>query len=560
MAYDGLITYGISLELERRLVPGKIEKVYQPAADALVLQIHGPEGNLRLFVSCGSETARVAVTDLKYRNPDVPPNFCMLLRKHIQSGRITGIRQYGSERIIEFDIESLSELGFAVNKRLIVEIMGKHSNIVLTDAETGRIIDCIKHISIDVNRYRQLLPGIIYRYPPAQDKRPFKEVTEDMLLTRDAKLIMGRVAGISPALAREMAGSSDPAARLAEAVKALEAGKGTAESAPRVYMDGDTPREFHITELSEYAGLDVLTFPTISECVEFFYQNRAASNTIRMKAQPLLRSIRTQLDKALLKKQRIGEDILRAEDSDKYRLYGELLTANLHLVRPGARSVTVTSYYDGSSVTIPLDEKFAASKNAQNYYKKYAKARTALKEKSGQLRETEDDIRYLESVLQSAESADTEEALDAIREELIETGYMRNRSRGNQRKKKAARPQPLKYTLSDGSTLLVGRNNIENDYISTKASDRGDLWFHTKDIPGSHCVLIMEKRSVEDLPERIIYEAAQAAAWHSKGRSSENVPVDFTLIKYVKKPSGAKPGMVIFTHNTTVYVTPKLPQ
>ena len=602
MAYDGIITYGISLELARTLVPGKIEKVYQPGPEELILLVHSASGNRRLFLSCGSQTARACLTEGRYRNPEEPPTFCMLLRKHIQSGHITGIRQNGSERILEIDIETVSELGFRVNKRLIIEIMGKHSNIVLIDLESGKIIDSIKHISIDVNRYRQLLPGVVYRYPPAQDRLPFKDVRtdEDILrgeqvgqitrarLLADPKYLMNRIAGISPAVARELAAYRSPAARLLDMLRDAEtaAGEDSAGSGlARVYLDAQgVPVEFHLTPLSEYGGEEASgadtegpscrTFPSVSACVEFFYQNRERTNTIKMRSQPLLRSIRAHLDKARLKEQRIREDILRAEDSDKYRLYGELLTASLHLVRPGARAVTVTNYYTGEPLEIPLDEKLSASKNAQRYYKLYAKARNALKEKSGQLEDTLSDIRYLESVLQSAETADTEESLDIIRDELVDTGFLRTRSsraeerarakaarRGSApRKGRKAKPEPLRYVISDGSTVYVGRNNFENDYLTTRFADRGDLWFHTKDIPGSHVILPMGRRQVEDLDPSLLYEAAAIAAWHSKGQASENVPVDFTYIKYVKKPGGAKPGMVIFTHNTTVYVDPALPK
>ncbi|MBR0374894.1 MAG: NFACT family protein [Mogibacterium sp.] len=620
MAYDGIITYGISLELARTLVPGKIEKVYQPGPEELILQVHAADGNHRLLLSCGSQSARACLTEERYRNPEEPPAFCMLLRKHIQSGHITDIRQNGSERIIEIDIETVSELGFRVSKRLIIEIMGKHSNIVLLDIASGKVIDSIKRISIDVNRYRQLLPGVIYQYPPAQDRLPFKAVAtdEDILrgeqvgkLTRanllaDPKYLMNKIAGISPGLARELAAHPSPAARLREAIADAErAAAGVANDEPpisvetsdaqtsvtkaaavepalRVYLDAaGSPVEFHITRLSEYAADDdpaCMTFETVSAGVEYFYQNRERTNTVKMRSQPLLKSIRTHIEKAQLKKQRIQEDILRAEDADKYRLYGELLTASLHLVTPGARSVTVTNYYTGEPFEIPLDEKLSGAKNAQHYYKLYAKSRNALKEKAGQLADTEADITYLESVLQSAEAATTEESLDAIRDELVDTGFLRSRSsrvaeraiakaakrgsgsRNTRGGRRGPKPDPIKYTVSDGSTVYVGRNNTDNDYLTTRFADRGDLWFHTKDIPGSHVILPMGRRQVEDLPPDLLYEVAAIAAYHSKAQGSENVPVDFTYVKYVKKPGGARPGMVIFTHNTTVYVNPALPR
>ena len=557
MAFDGIITYGITRELNSVLALGKIEKVYQPGNEELVLQIHTREGNLLLFGSCNSQSARICLTDNKYRNPEQPPTFCMLLRKHLQGGRITEIRQYESERIIEIDIEAQNELGFSVSKRLIVEIMGKHSNIVLIDISTGKIIDSIKRISIDVNRYRQLLPGITYKYPPAQDKVPFKNVSASDELPADPKLIAMSVGGISPAIARELVYSEDkaPATKLCDIVAQIE----SEDYYGRVYIDEEgTPREFHLTDLHEFEGLEEKRFDTLSECIEFYFYNRESSNMVKQKSMPLHKTVQSALDKVLLKKKKLSEDLLNAENSDKYRLYGELLTANIHLIKSGAKEVTLTNYYDNQPITIPLDEKLAPSKNAQKYFKKYSKARTAIHEKQAQLEDNEQDILYLESVLHNVNSAGTEDELDLIREELQQTGYVRFHKKQGVRKK--SKPTPIHYTLSDGTDVYVGRNNNENDWLTMKFASKTDVWMHTKDIPGSHLIIKMENgRTVDDLSAELIYEAAAIAAYHSKASDSENVPVDYVPVRYVKKPNGAKPGMVIFTHNLTVYITPALP-
>ena len=561
MAFDGIITSAIASELSNTLTLGKIEKIYQPTGENLLIQIHTREGNVKLLASCGSQSARICLTDDKYINPMQPPNFCMLLRKHIQGGRITEIRQRDSERIIELDIEAQTELGFTTSKRLIVEIMGKHSNIILIDIDSGKIIDAIKRISIDVNRYRQLLPGVVYVYPPEQDKTPFKAASAEDFTNREGvtlseKLIMSRISGISPAIARELLSVDEPAIRLAEIADSAQ----TESFTPVVYFDeDDMPLEFHITELSEYHELRQKEFDSLSHCIEFYYQHRASTNIVKQKIVPLHKVVKSALDKALLKKKRLSEDLLKAENSDKYRLYGELLTANIHLIQAGVRSVEVVNYYDGSNITIPLSKKLSGAKNAQQYFKKYSKARTAIKEKAAQLEEVEADIIYLDSVIQSLDSANTELELDQIREELSETGYIRYRGKPIQRRKKQ-KQTPLEYRLSDGHYVFVGRNNKENDQLTTKTASRTDIWFHTKDIPGSHVILVTESgESLEDISAGTIYEAASIAAYHSKGKDSDNVPVDYTLVRYVKKPSGAKPGMVIFTHNSTVYVKPKLP-
>ena len=568
MAFDGIITYAIAKELGESITLGKIEKVYQPGPEELLFHIHTRRGNVRLFMSCNSQSARVCLTDGAYTNPDQPPTFCMLLRKHLQGGRITEIRQKDSERIIEIDIEALNEMGFSVSRRLIIEIMSKHSNIVLLDIESGKIIDAIKRVSIDINRYRQLLPGVIYEYPPAQDKIGFRDATSSTGLPHDDKGIMKRVAGISPALSREMLRycedpidsslvSDIPAKRLIEIISSIDEGSYT----PRVYLDEDTPREFHVAELSEYSDLEIIEFETTSECIDYYFSNREASNLVRQKSMPLLKTAEAALDKALLKKKKLSEDLLSAENSDKYRLYGELLTANIHMVSPGAKSVKLTNYYDGNEIEIPLDEKINASANAQRYFKKYSKARTAIHEKQTQLEDNEQDIKYLESVVQNIERADSVPLLEAIRDELEDTGYVRRRAKASQRKRKKEKPEPIRYELSDGTVALVGRNNTENDWLTMKNASKTDVWFHTKDIPGSHVIIKLEDgRRVDDLSAELIYEAASIAAYHSKAKVSDNVPVDYVPVRYIKKPHGAKPGMVIFTHNQTVYVTPKIPE
>ena len=276
---------------------------------------------------------------------------------------------------------------------------------------------------------------------------------------------------------------------------------------------------------------------------------------------PLLKTAEAALDKALLKKKKLSEDLLSAENSDKYRLYGELLTANIHMVSPGAKSVKLTNYYDGNEIEIPLDEKINASANAQRYFKKYSKARTAIHEKQTQLEDNEQDIKYLESVVQNIERADSVPLLESIRDELEDTGYVRRRAKASQRKRKKEKPEPIRYELSDGTVALVGRNNTENDWLTMKNASKTDVWFHTKDIPGSHVIIKLEDgRRVDDLSAELIYEAASIAAYHSKAKVSDNVPVDYVPVRYIKKPNGAKPGMVIFTHNQTVYVTPKIPE
>ncbi|WP_165445386.1 Rqc2 family fibronectin-binding protein [Bacilliculturomica massiliensis] len=573
MSFDGLVTGAVARQLNSLLAGGKIEKIYQPEPDEITLQIHAGKERHKLYISTNSSHARIHLTQSEARNPSSPPAFCMLLRKHIQGGRIHSVTQKESERIVEIRVDTVNEMGFSVNKCLTAEIMGKHSNLILIDLSSNKIIDSIKRISIDVNRYRQILPGQTYVYPPSQGKTCFydldlprlAEITEGRCAAQ-AKALMGGLQGVSPVIAGEMV-------YLASLLTHRPQEELTAEDLlpvlqnhanailenrlqPSVYMDPEKgPVDFHIFPLSELEDCcERKLFDDVSQAADFFYTHKASSNRIRQKSSDLIRAVNAQLDKQLLKKQRLSEDLLAAENSDIYRLYGELLTANLHAVDPGAKSVDVHNYYDDSQLTIPLDERFSPAKNAQRYFKKYGKAKTAIKEKKIQLLDTEADIQYLESVLAFAGSAESYGEIEALREELCDLGYLRRRKIAGKPVKHKA--DPWQYATSDGFRVLAGRNNRENDYLTFKTAGKQDLWFHTKDIPGSHIILFTEGR---EPGETAIFEAAAIAAWHSKGRDSENVPVDYTRARFVKKPAGAKPGMVIFTDNRTVYVDPKLP-
>lgn len=551
MAFDGIVTAAAAYELKDKLLMGKIEKVYQPETDELVFHIHTRQGNFRLYASAASDHARVHLITENPPNPPVPLAFCMLLRKHLQGGRITDVSQRDSERIIEVTLETLDDLGFTVNKKLIFEIMGKHSNIILVDLTTGKIMDSIKRVSIDINRARQVLPGKIYEYPPQQEKIPFMEITPEQLssISKDPKSYLSAIGGISPAAARLLADSEEPY----ETIRGIRAALNSGSFSPTVYLKEDgSPGDFHVIPLGIYP--EEKSFDSVSEMLDYYFVNKESSNRIKQKSMDLEKTLSAALSKLYLKRQRLGEDLIKAENSDKYRLYGELLTANIHMVQSGAESVTVLNYYDGTQLEIPLDPKYPAAKNAQRYFKKYGKAKTALKEKQIQIEETDIDIEYLESVSTFLDNAATIEEIDSIREELTESGYLKKRKTAGIKKK--VKIKPHQYETGDGFRVLAGHNNKENDQLTFKMAGPKDYWFHTKDIHGSHVILFTEGR---ELTETAIFDAAAIAAYHSKGRASENVPVDYTQVRHVKKPAGAKPGMVIFTHNKTVYVTPKLP-
>ena len=534
MAYDGFMASAVLHEIKGSVNGAKIEKITQPEPDRILMQLRTCDGRKKLLLDVSSPGARVQLTETDAENPAQAPVFCMLLRKHIQGGRINGIRQHGMERITELDIETVNEMGYSVNKRLIAETMGKHSNLILLDAQSGRIIDCIKRISIDVNRVRQLLPGITYQYPP----------------TANLKNAMG----LGPSTQAALEAGSDLSSVYDTGSKTF-----TAEAPLKSYVyvsEDGSPKDFHVFPMLQYQGsYKEMVFPSVCSAMDWFYSHRASTNRTAQKAADLSRHIGSLSDKYLLKKQKLLEEIQKADDADIYRLKGELLNANLYLAKPGDKKVTVVSYYDGSKVDIELDEKISAAKNAQNYYRKYAKLKSSKKEKELQLAECRKDIEYLASMQALAQSARTAEELDTLRDELHEQGYLR--APGHAKQKKKQKPSPRRYKLPSGLEVLVGRNNTENDYITFRLGQKTDWWFHTKDIHGSHVLLVCN--GTDPSPEDM-YGAASIAAWYSKGRESQNVPVDYAPLRHVKKPAGARPGMVIFTNNGTVWVDPKDPE
>ncbi len=557
MSYDGTVTRAMARELRENLKFGKIEKIYQPQPEQLLFNIHTQGGRRRLFISVSSNHSAAYLVDEAPENPDKPPVFCMVLRKHLSAARITDIVQHNNERILEIFFETVDDMGFSLNRKLIIEIMGKHSNVLLVNMQTGKIIDSIKHVSIDVNRARQILPGKLYEYPPLQDKIPFTKVTEEQFQTliegqlQPERSLLNGIQGISPALAYTLASGATTLPFLTECI---DSGRIT----PLIYLDEDNkPADFHITELTAYeedAGYSRISFGTVSEAAAYFFKHREASNIIKQKSNDLARVVRGHLSKLKLKIQRLNEDLRKAENADKYKLYGELLTANLHLIKSGMNSIRVTNYYDGTDMDIPLDPKYPPARNAQNYYKRYGKYKTAIREKQIQLEETCIDIEYLESVMSFIERAASVEEINLLRKELIESGFIRFRrsdKKAGQKSSKKEKHTPHSYTLTSGKKVLVGRNNKENDWITFKKAAPNDIWLHTKDIPGSHVILFTEgaEPTKEDL-----FEAAGIAARHSKASASQNVPVDYVKVRYVKKPNGAKPGYVIFKHNRTLYV------
>lgn len=550
MAFDGLFTRSMSKELQT-LVSGRITKIYQPNALEVVLQIRAAGANAKLLFSIHPSYSRVHITDQSIENPADPPMFCMLLRKHLEGGFISSITQQGFERVITFDIDSKNEIGDAVKRKLVIEIMGRHSNLLLIDAETNKIIDSLKHLPPSVNSYRTVLPGQAYIEPPKQDKTSLTSLSDEELkqtFTQEltAKDIIEKFAGFSPLHANELLHrftTQQPVTAVRQFMNEI------ATSVQPTYVEQDGKSYFSPTNLTHLHGA-VTTYNTLGELLDRVFFARAERDRVKQQAGDLERWLQNELNKLKLKQKKLQKDFERAQNLEQFQLYGELLMANLYNFAKGAEYVDVENYYSETAekVRIPISPRKTPIENAQSYYTKYNKAKTALVMIEEQQQKTLDDITYLEMLsqqVQQAAPADIEE----IREELAEQGLLRLRHA--KRKKKPTKPEPEKFMSSTGTTISVGKNNKQNDYLTFKIGKRNEIWLHTKDIPGSHVVIHSENPD-----ETTLKEAAMLSAYFSKARESASVPVDYTEIRHVKKPNGSKPGFVIYFEQKTLFVTP----
>ncbi|WAA13662.1 Rqc2 family fibronectin-binding protein [Fervidibacillus halotolerans] len=557
MSFDGLFTYVMTKELQV-LISGRITKIHQPYPNELILVIRKDGENRKLLISAHPSFARIQLTETSLPNPKEPPMFCRLLRKHLEGFLIEQIEQMELDRIVIFRIKGRDELGDLSYKQLIVEMMGKHSNIVLMDEKKQTIIDCIKHVPHSVNRYRTLLPGQPYVWPPKQDKiNPFTCSTENILAEIDFnrgrldKQIVNRFFGISPLLAKEIVYLSGIANRLTlpeaflNVMKEIQSGKITPSLIKTKEKD-----YFYLFPLKHLKG-EISEFSSLSALLDRYYFEKAKRDRVKQIGGEIERFIRNEIEKNIEKMKKLKETLKEAENCSNYQLYGELLTAHLYQVKKGMTEISLTNYYDekGGIVTIKLDPNKTPSENAQYYFNKYQKGKKTISAVKEQLKITEEELKYFESLLQQLESASPED-LDEMKEELIEQGYIR-KGKTKRKKKQTELPKVEQYRSQDGTIIFVGKNNKQNDYLTMKLAKREEIWLHAKDMPGSHVVIRSTNPS-----EQTIQEAALLAAYFSKGRNSSNVPVDYTKVKYVRKPSGAKPGFVIYDHQQTVFVTP----
>ncbi|MBM0065226.1 Rqc2 family fibronectin-binding protein [Alkalicoccobacillus gibsonii] len=560
MSFDGLMTRAVIHECANQLASGRISKIYQPFKTELIFTIRANGKNHSLLLSANASFARAHLTEEKYDNPSVPPMFCMLLRKHLEGGVIKNIQQDQMDRIIHLDVVNRDELGDEKERRLIIEIMGRHSNIILVDPKTNVIIDSIKHVRLDQSSYRTVGPGQAYKRPPEQHKvSPVDASEEDVLKHIDfnagkiSSQLVDQFAGLSPLLAEEIV---------------TRAGMVNKQSLPKAFMHVIQPIKEHayqpemvLTDKKEYFYLVPLThidgkrlsYPTMSQMLDRYFYGKAERDRVRQQAFDLERFLRNEWQKNKRKLKKLRKTLTDADQAAIYQKFGELVTANLYQIKKGDTNAEVIDYYDeeGKSITIELDPLKSPSDNAQAYFKRYNKAKNSIQAVQEQMSLTEKEMDYLDGLLQQMESASPKD-LEEIREELMEEGYIKKKqSKKPHKKKKDVKPQLEHYQSSTGIEFLVGKNNTQNEYLTNRLARQDEIWLHTKDIPGSHVVI----RSLEP-DEETIKEAATVAAFFSKARMSSSVPVDYTRIRFVKKPNGAKPGYVTYDKQTTVFVTP----
>lgn len=572
MAFDGVTIANLVSELKKELIGGRLYKIAQPENDELLLTIKQPWGQRRLLISADASLPLIYLTESNKPSPLTAPNFCMLLRKHLQNGRITDISQPGLERIVHIHIEHLDEMGDLRQKTLVVEIMGKHSNIIFCD-DNGIIIDSIKHISAAVSSLREVLPGKPYFIAKTQDK--LDALTADPVSFRNAlaskpqpvfKALYGSFTGISPILAQELSSQAGidadrPAAALSEsdwdrlykAFSCMAAAVREERFRPNIAYTDKTPVEFCALPLTMFgcaaSGDHTVPYDSMSRLVEHYYAEKSTLTRIRQKSSDLRHVVQTALERNIKKYDLQKRQLKDTEKRENFRIYGELLNTYGYSAEPGAKSFEALNFYTDEMVTIPLDPTLSPTENAKKYFDKYGKLKRTFEALSNLTEEVKAEIAHLESISAALDIALYEEDLAQIKEELTESGYIRKK--GNAKKQKTT-SRPFHYISSDGFHIYVGKNNYQNDELTFKLATGNDWWFHAKQMPGSHVIVKLE--GAEELPDRTFEEAARLAAYYSRGRGSEKVEIDYVQKKHIKKPNGAKPGFVVYYTNFSMAI------
>lgn len=573
MPLDGLTLCLLKWELSEKIIGSRIEKIHQPAKDELVFHLRTREGAYRLLISASANSPRAHLTSTAPENPATPPMLCMLLRKHLSSAVITNIRQLGLDRILFFDIAGTNEIGDAVTFTLCVEIMAKHSNIILVNSD-GIIVDSVKRIDFTQSSVRQILPGLIYELPPQQDKLNIAESEISDLVSAIKKCrgkhlsgaILDTLQGFSPLICRELSEKCAGADIAVEELlpihceklekeletvrKMLESGKA---DPTMLIRENVKPFDFTFTDITQYGfTVSAKTYGSFSELLDSFYYEKDRFERTKQRSQSLLKTITSASARASRKLQSRKAELEACADKDKLRINAELILANQYQLQKGSFYYDLPNFYDNNNIIrIPADPALSPSANAQKYFKEYRKSKTAESMLGELIEQSEQELNYLESVIDAVNRADGYTELAEIRSELYDQGYLKRAK--NDKSKKIKPMPPMEYISDDGYTILVGRNNIQNELLTFKTARKDDSWFHVQKMPGSHVVVI---GNGEIIPERTCRQAAILAAYHSSARESAQVAVDYTEVRELKKPNGAKPGKVIYHTYNTMWVTP----
>lgn len=572
MALDGMFLHSIVHELNNSILNGKIDKINQPEKDEIILTIRQGRKNTKLLISASANYPRIHLTNLNKTNPIKAPMFCMVLRKYLSNSRILEINQINNDRLLIINLESRDELGFDSIYSLIIEIMGRHSNITLVRGRDGIIMDSIKHVTPDMNSYRITLPGIKYVYPPKSNKlSPLEfnlEEAKKQIIEGDIELnenmFMNLFTGISKTLSKEIVfnlKSDTIPMDLNHIDQILNYSKNIFDKFSSkdfhyfAYKKNNSLKDFYCIDLKLMQDYDKLIYESPSKLLENFYYTKDKLDRLKAKSSDLHKIVTNNINRCVKKNSILNNTLNECEDKEKYQLYGELLTANIYAIEKGMKKVEVLNYYseNGENIFINLDENKTPSQNIQIYYKKYNKLKKSEESAHEQLDQNADELNYLYSVLTNIENASNYDEINEIKNELIETGYIKFKKSRKNNKSKASKP--MHFVSSDGFDMYVGKNNIQNDFLTLKFANKHDIWMHTKEIPGSHVII----RNSGEIPYSTLLEGANLAAYYSKGQNSSKVPVDYTEVKNVKKPNGAKPGMVIYSTNQTLYITPEEP-
>lgn len=567
MAFDGITVAALVQELRDNLTGGRIAKIAQPEPDELLLTIKTPTGQRKLYISASASLPLIYLTDENKLSPMTAPNFCMLLRKHIGNGRITSISQPKLERIISLHIEHLNELGDLCEKKLIIEIMGKHSNIIFCD-DKDMILDSIKHVSAQMSSVREVLPGRTYFIPDTMEKSDPLSVNEKKFLDtlKEKPVPLGKAiytsfTGISPVIAEDICFLADldsqlPASELDEDTFLhlfrqfsyyMDDIRGC-HFHPCIYYDGTSPKDFGAVALSHFSNYTKQEFTSISEVLITYYATKNTLTRIRQKSADLRHVVQTALERNRKKYDLQKKQLRDTENREKYKVYGELIHTYGYNLAPNSRELTALNYYTNEEITIPLDPTLTPAENAQKYFNKYNKQKRTFEALTELIQETADDIHYLESISNSLDIALTEADLIQIKEELMQTGYVR---RKYTKKKEKITSRPMHYISSDGYHMYVGKNNLQNEELTFSFANGNDWWFHAKGAPGSHVIV---KTGGDELPDRTFEEAGRLAAYYSKNRGSDKVEIDYVEKKHVKKPNGSKPGFVVYYTNYSLVI------